>query len=75
MIDIIHSALACINHWRDTRRVRRACRMSVAELQNAYEYIKTNGGFSRIGEAPTINQTTDGTTRPVPQSITNEPTN
>jgi hypothetical protein len=68
MIDIIHSAFTCINHWRETRRVRRACRMSFAELQNAYDHIKTNGGFSRIGEAPTINQGTVGTTRPAPQS-------
>jgi hypothetical protein len=68
MIDIIHSAFTCINHWRETRRVRRACRMSFAELETFYEYYKSNGGFSRLRETPTINQTTDGTARPVPLS-------
>jgi hypothetical protein len=68
MIDIIHSAIITFNHYRESRRVRRACRMSFAELQNAYDHIKANGGFSRIGETPTINQGTVGIAHHVPQS-------
>ena len=73
MLELIHNAIISFNHYRDTRRVKRACRMSVAQLQTFYEYFTANGGFSRNGNTPTINQTTDGTTRSVPESTTNEP--
>ena len=76
MIDIIHSALACINHWRENRRVRRACRMTVAQLETFYEYFTANGGFSRIGETSNDNKGDIRAARPVPGQLTlNNPTN
>jgi len=68
MIQLIHSAIITFNLWRETRRVKRACRMSCAELETFYEYYKNNGGFSRLGDDPAIKQGTVGIAHHVPQS-------